>query len=91
MNDGFKCRAPWKKNTATVQFFYHHIRQCIGLAQRLRGGRQPAGERFYISRHEGPHPHPVEKQNEMLATDLRALEITIDIAVIDADLPRQKP
>ncbi|EJT01216.1 hypothetical protein RCCGE510_30791 (plasmid) [Rhizobium sp. CCGE 510] len=62
-----------------------------GLAQALRGRRQPAGERFHVRGRKRAHFHPVEKQGEMLASCLRALEIAIDLAVIDADLPCQKP
>lgn len=58
----------------------------------LRGRCQPASacECPHVRRHKRTHLHSVEKQGQMLAPRLRALEITIDLMVIDADLPRQK-
>lgn len=90
MNDGFERWPRWQKNSPASQFFHDHIRQYIGLAQGLRGRCQPACECPHVRRHKRTHLHSVEKQGQMLAPRLWALEITIDLMVIDADLPRQK-
>ncbi|GCA53776.1 hypothetical protein KGO5_06248 [Sinorhizobium sp. KGO-5] len=91
MNDSFERRARRQESSPTSQFLHYHICQYIGLAHGLCGRRQPTGQYPHICRDKRAHLHSIDKQREMLASGLRPFEITIDLTMIDADLPRQKP
>ena len=91
VDDGFECSARRQENSPTSQFLHNHIHQNIGPAQGLRSRRQPAGQCPHVRRRKWAHLHFLEKQGEVLAACLRALEISVDLAMIGADLPRQKP
>ncbi|GAA5666948.1 hypothetical protein Brsp07_05471 [Brucella sp. NBRC 14130] len=91
MDDGFECSARRQENAPTSQFLHNHIRQNIGPAQGLRRGRQPAGQCPHVRGRKRAHLHFLEQQGEVLAACLRALEISIDLAMIGTNLPRQEP
>lgn len=91
VDDGFERPARRQENAPAAQFLHNHLRQCIGPAQGLRRRRQPAGQRPHVRRRERAHLYPLEKQGEVFSACLRAFEISIDLAMIDADLPRQEP
>jgi len=59
------------ENAPTPQFFNHHVRQFVGLAQCLGRWRQPAGQRSQIRRGKWPNLHSLERQDEIFPPRLR--------------------